>query len=79
MTKFLERLRRLPDLQKKVLVWGITILIGIGLLAWWIPRISERMQIQQGPSIGEQLRIEELQKQLKDLEAQMASSSNGEQ
>ena len=79
MTKFLERLRGLPDLQKKMIVWGITILIGIGLLAWWIPRISERMQIQQGPSIGEQLRIEELQKQLKDLEAQMPSSSNGEQ
>ena len=79
MTKFLERLRGLPDLQKKMIVWGITILIGIGLLAWWIPRISERMQIQQGPSIGEQLQFEELQKQLKDLEAQMPSSSNGEQ
>jgi len=79
MTKFLERLRGLPDLQKKMIVWGITILIGIGLLAWWIPRISERMQIQQGPSIGEQLRLDELQEQLKDLEAQMPSSSNGEQ
>ena len=78
MTKFLERLRGLPDLQKKMIVWGITILIGIGLLAWWIPRISERMQIQQGPSIGEQLRLDELQEQLKDLEAQMPSSSNGE-
>ncbi|OHA64514.1 MAG: hypothetical protein A2940_01395 [Candidatus Wildermuthbacteria bacterium RIFCSPLOWO2_01_FULL_48_29] len=79
MTKFLERLRGLPEAQKKMIVWGITIIIGIGLLAWWIPRISERMQIQQGPSIGEQLQFEELQKQLKDLEAQMPSSSNGEQ
>ncbi|MBI2098616.1 MAG: hypothetical protein HYT49_03105 [Candidatus Wildermuthbacteria bacterium] len=79
MTKFLERLRGLSDLQKKMIVWGVTITIGIGLLAWWIPRISERMQIQQGPSIGEQLQFEELQKQLKDLEAQMPSSSNGEQ
>ena len=79
MTKFLERLRGLPEAQKKMIVWGITIIIGIGLLAWWIPRISERMQIQQGPSIGEQLRLDELQEQLKDLEAQMPSSSNGEQ
>lgn len=64
---FIKRLQGLSEFQKKIIVWGITILLGISLLAWWIPRITERIRIQQGPSISEQFQIQELQEQLQDI------------
>lgn len=63
----IKRLRSLSEFQKKIIVWGITILLGISLLAWWIPRLSERLQVQQDSSIGEQLQIQELQEQLQNV------------
>ena len=71
----LQKLQNLPEGQKKIIVWGVTILLGIGLLAWWIPRMSERLRIQGGPDIGEQFRFQELQEQLENIPVKI----NGEQ
>jgi len=65
---FIKRLRGLSELQRKIIVWGITILFGMSLLAWWVPRMSERLHIQQGPSISEQFKIPELQEQLQSIQ-----------
>ncbi|HCM36398.1 MAG: hypothetical protein A3J30_00975 [Candidatus Wildermuthbacteria bacterium RIFCSPLOWO2_02_FULL_47_9c] len=72
---FLQKLQSLPERQKKIIVWGATILLGIGLLAWWIPRMSERLRIQEGSGLGEQFRFQELREQLENI----PSKINGEQ
>ena len=72
---FLQKLQSLPERQKKIIVWGATILLGIGLLAWWIPRMSERLRIQEGSGFGEQFQLQELQEQLENI----PSKINGEQ
>jgi len=64
---FIKRLQGLSEFQKKIIVWGVTILFGMSLLAWWIPRMAEQLHIQQGPSISEQFQIQELQEQLQDI------------
>ena len=72
---FLQKLQSLPERQKKIIVWGATILLGIGLLAGWIPRMSERLRIQEGSGLGEQFRFQELREQLENI----PSKINGEQ
>ncbi len=72
---FIKRLQALPEFQKKIIVWGVMVLLALLLLAWWIPRTSERLKIQQGPSIEEQLQLEELQGKLQNIPIQ----NNGEQ
>lgn len=73
--KFIRRLQGLPEFQKKIIVWGATILLAIALLVWWIPRMSERLEIPQGPSIEEQFQLRELQNQVRNIPVQI----NGEQ
>lgn len=64
---FIKRLRGLPEFQRKIIVWGITVLLGISLLVWWIPKMSERLQMQEGPSVSEQFQLQELQEQLQGI------------
>lgn len=71
----LKRLQGLPEFQKKVLVWALTIILGIALLAWWIPRTGEQLKIQQSLDVNEQFRLEELREQFERVPVQI----NGEQ
>ncbi len=73
----LHKLQNQSESQKKMIVWSVTILLGIALLAWWIPRMSERMKIRQGSDIREQLQLQELQEQLHDIPIKI--KTNGEQ
>lgn len=78
--EILQRLRKLPESQKKIIVWAVTILIGIAMLAWWMPRFGEKISKSiQGPSIQEQLSLPEIglpsldisEEQLKAFEGQL--------
>ena len=69
------KLQSQPDSKKKIIVWGLTSLLGLGLLAWWLGGIKNTIGRGQGPTIGEQLRIEELQERLNDIPVKI----NGEQ
>ena len=60
----LHKLQSQPDSVKKIIVWGATILVGIGLLAWWFGSIKNT-----------QFQFEELQERLNDIPVQI----NGEQ
>lgn len=71
----LHKLQSQSDSKKKIIVWGITILLGIGLLAWWLGNIKDTIEQGQGLDIGEQLRPEELQERLNESPVQI----NGEQ
>jgi len=82
--KILHQLRKLPESQKKIIVWALTILIGIGMLVWLAPRLNERMRASiQGPGILEGLPLPEVkipsfdtsvsEKELRALEEQLNS------
>ena len=71
----LHKLQSQPDSRKKIIVWGLTLLLGLGLLAWWVGNIKDTMERGQDQTIGEQLQIQELQQRLNDIPVQF----NGEQ
>ena len=71
----LHKLQSQSDSKKKIIVWGLTSLLGIGLFAWWLFNIKNTIEREQGPAIGEQLQFQELQERLNDIPVQI----NGEQ
>ena len=71
----LAKLQSQPDSKKKIIVWGLTLLLGLGLLAWWVGNIKNAIERGQDQAIGEQLQIQELQQRLNDIPVQF----NGEQ
>ena len=71
----LHKLQSQPDSKKKIIVWGVTILFGIGLFVWWFVNMKNTIEGNQSPTIGEQLQFNELQERLNDIPIQI----NGEQ
>ena len=71
----LHKLQSQPDSKKKIIVWGLTSLLGIGLLVWFFGSVKNTIGRGQGPTIGEQLQFKELQERLNDIPVQI----NGEQ
>jgi len=71
----LHKLQSQPDSKKKIIVWGITILLAIGLLAWWLGNMKNTIGENEGPTVGEQLQFDKLQEGLNDIPIQI----NGEQ
>ena len=65
--KLLQKLQNLPEGRKKIIVWGVTILMGIGLFFWGILRMSENLKISEGGGFGEQFQLQELQEQLENI------------
>ncbi len=33
---FIERLRKQPEYIRKIILWSIIVIVGLGLAAWWI-------------------------------------------
>ena len=71
----LHTLQSQPDSKKKMIVWGVTILLGIGLLVWWFGNMKNTIGRNGGPTVGEQLQFDKLQEGLNDIPVQ----NNGEQ
>lgn len=65
--KQLEKLRSLPEGQKKMLVWGVTIVVGLGLMFWWIPNIKNAIQEAKEADLREEFSIPELEEQLNNI------------
>ncbi|MEK7503398.1 MAG: hypothetical protein AAB577_00200 [Patescibacteria group bacterium] len=49
--KFLEKIRSLPEKQRKIILWVIVIVLGLIMLTWWVGRIPERIKGLSLPKI----------------------------
>jgi len=65
--KFLEKLRNLPERQRKIILWSVVIIIGILLFIFYIKSLKLRSESKSYEEIREQLKIPEFQERLKEL------------
>jgi len=65
--KFLEKLRNLPERQRKIILWPVVIIIGILLFIFYIKSLKLRLESKSYEEIREQLKIPEFQERLKEL------------
>jgi len=40
---FIRKLQQLPEKKRKIILWGILIVIALALLAWWVNGIRETL------------------------------------
>ena len=67
MEEFIKKLRGLPERNKKIILWGVTVLTGILLLVWWIPKVGNDIRDLREIDYREELAIPELEKELQGI------------
>ena len=50
--KFLEKIRSLPEKQRKIILWVIVIVLAVIMLTWWIGRLPERFERLELPNLN---------------------------
>jgi len=38
---FINKLQQLPEKKRKIILWGILLVVALALLAWWVNNIRE--------------------------------------
>jgi len=65
--KFLEKLQNLSERKRKIILWSAVIIIGISLFTFYFKNVQQRLKSLRGEEIKEQLKIPELQEELRGL------------
>ena len=63
----LNKLQGLPEKRKKIILWAIMIVVAIFLLKFYVQNIQRGIKSIDGEKIKEELRIPELEQDLREL------------
>ena len=63
----LQKIQNLPEPQRKMILWSLIVIIGLGLSAWVFNNFQKRMEKFQRESLKEELNIPLLEEELKNL------------
>jgi len=63
----LHRIRNLPVSIRKIILWAIVIIIGLGLAVWWIRNFQQKLKGFQAEELKEQFKLPALEEELKGL------------
>ena len=55
--KILEKLQQLPQKTRKIILWSVIIVLGAGLLIWWINNFQKRLADFQTEQFIEELNL----------------------
>lgn len=58
--QILPALQSIPQQKKKMLVWGITIAVGVMLLGWWGKHLKDSLSALQNSNVEKALFLPEL-------------------
>ena len=61
---FLEKIRKLPLAKRKIILWTIVAIIGIGLISLWLFNLSQKLNNFRAT---ETMPIEEMKKVFEDI------------
>lgn len=65
--KFLKLLQNLPLGKRKLVLWLIVGVLGLGLLFWWVEITKERLKKVKGEETKEKFGLPSLQEELNKL------------
>lgn len=64
---FIKKLQKQPEHIRKMILWSVVIIIGLGLIIWWIDRSYRKIKEFDKEGFIERLNIDVLEDQLQDL------------
>jgi hypothetical protein len=62
-----QKLRRLPEWKRQSILWGVTGVLGVALLAWWVLDVKNSIQQNDNSSLSDQLQLDSLQENLQEI------------
>lgn len=65
--KFLAKLQSLPERTRKIILWTVVIIIGLGSLYLLVRNFQQRLKNFEMEEFKEELNIPSLEKELKSL------------
>jgi len=65
--KFVKKLQNQPEHIKKVILWTTIIVIGLGLIFWWIINVEKSIKEFQKEKLIEGLNLPRLEEEIKDF------------
>ncbi|GEM_PF-7130283 len=68
--EILGKIQSQSELKRKIILWVVMGVIGTSVFAWWIVNAKNALSETQSPSIGEQLKINELQERFNEIPVQ---------
>ena len=63
---FLEKIQKLPERTKKIILWTTVIIIGLFLFTWWVKNLEERIKTFQKETLLEQFGGTEIKEQFEE-------------
>lgn len=60
----LKKIQKLPEKKRKIILWIIVVVIGVGMLIWLIGGFGERLKVLQTEELKKELRLPELKQKL---------------
>lgn len=67
----LKKLQDSSELTRKIILWGVTITIGVALFGWWFLNTKSSIENNESPSLREQFQLEALQKEFENIPVQI--------
>jgi len=59
--RFLEKIQRLPEKKRKVILWSIVTVLAVSLLFWWLNSFQNRVKGFQKEEFIEELNLPEIE------------------
>ncbi len=65
MKKFLEKIQKLPEDKRKIILWATVIIIGVGFFVWYFKNI--KLVPVDKEKLQSDLKLQDLKEDLKNL------------
>lgn len=65
--RLLEKLQKLPERKRKIILWSVIIVIGFGLFMWWIKIVQKSLKSFPKEGFKKQLQLPSLEEKLKKI------------
>jgi cell division protein FtsL len=67
MASFLEKIQKKPESERRIIFWALVIIFGVLFFGGWLLALKENLKSINQDKLRQELRVEDLEKQLKEL------------
>lgn len=64
---FLEKIQKLPERKRKIILWLIVIIIGLPLFVFWAKNLQQKLKSFEKEKLEEEFQLPSLQEKLKEI------------
>lgn len=63
----LKKVQNLPEVTRKIILWAIMVIMGVGLFTFFVKNIQKRFESIEGKKIKEEFQLPKLEEELKKM------------